>query len=144
MHEADLVGVHEAGIAHHVAAVGQVNGQHGTAAVFHCRRSVMMQFLVVVRANVAAGKHVFQMFRKPVSMDIKSSKRPCLGHSFTIRILPSRSMMVALISPTFRSSALRREGGHRESAGGFRARISGTGSQWHAASRVAASTFRRT
>ena len=36
-----------------------------------------------------------------VSIDITSSKWPCFGQSFTIRILPSRSMMVALISPTF-------------------------------------------
>ena len=33
--EADLVGVHEAGIAHHVAAVGEVDGQHRSAAVLH-------------------------------------------------------------------------------------------------------------
>src|SRR2546422_851175 len=61
MHEADLIGVHEAGVAHHVAAVGQVNGQHRAAAVFHRRRSVVMQLLVVVGANVAAREYVFQM-----------------------------------------------------------------------------------
>ncbi len=33
--EADLVGVHEAGIAHHVAAIGQVDGQHRAASVLH-------------------------------------------------------------------------------------------------------------
>ena len=36
-----------------------------------------------------------------VSIDITSSKWPCLGQSFTMRILPSRSMIWALISPTF-------------------------------------------
>ena len=36
-----------------------------------------------------------------MSIDITSSKWPCLGQSLTIRILPSRSTMVALISPTF-------------------------------------------
>ena len=35
------------------------------------------------------------------SIDITSSKWPCFGQSFTIRILPSRSRIVALISPTF-------------------------------------------
>ncbi len=37
---ADLVGVHEAGIAHHVAAVGEVNGENRAAAVAHGARSV--------------------------------------------------------------------------------------------------------
>src|SRR6202012_6035247 len=35
------------------------------------------------------------------SIDITSSKWPCLGQSLTIRILPSRSMICALISPAF-------------------------------------------
>src|SRR3979411_340076 len=35
------------------------------------------------------------------SIDITSSKCPCVGQSLTIRILPSRSMICALISPTF-------------------------------------------
>ena len=35
------------------------------------------------------------------SIAITSSKWPWMGQSFTIRILPSRSRMVALISPTF-------------------------------------------
>src|SRR5438270_53143 len=35
------------------------------------------------------------------SIDMTSSNFPCFGHSFTIRILPSRSMILALISPTF-------------------------------------------
>ena len=39
------------------------------------------------------------------SIDITSSKWPCRGQSLTIRILPSRSMMVALISPTFSVSS---------------------------------------
>src|SRR3954465_12814223 len=34
-------------------------------------------------------------------MAITSSKCPCVGQSFTMRILPSRSMICALISPTF-------------------------------------------
>ena len=39
-------------------------------------------------------------------MAITSSKWPWIGQSFTIRILPSRSMMVALISPTFSFSRM--------------------------------------
>src|ERR1700690_3234180 len=47
------------------------------------------------------GKTSSRCFEKSVSIDITSSKWPCLGQSFTIRILPSRSTMVALISPIF-------------------------------------------
>ena len=36
-----------------------------------------------------------------MSIAITSSKWPWMGQSFTIRILPSRSRIVALISPTF-------------------------------------------
>ncbi len=35
------------------------------------------------------------------SIDSTSSKCPCFGQSFTISTLPSRSTMVALISPIF-------------------------------------------
>src|ERR1039458_10065506 len=58
---ADLVGVHEAGIAHHVAAVGQIDGQHRAASIFHRRRSMMMQMFVAVGLDVAAGKTLFQV-----------------------------------------------------------------------------------
>src|SRR5258708_25125990 len=47
------------------------------------------------------GKTSSRCLKKAVSMAITSSKWPCLGQSFTIRILPSRSMICALISPTF-------------------------------------------
>ena len=64
VHEADLVGVHEAGIAHHVAAVGEIDGQHRAAAVLHGRRAVVVQLLVVVGLDVAAGENVFEMLRE--------------------------------------------------------------------------------
>ena len=56
MDKAYLVGVHEAGIAHHVAAVRQVDRQHRAAAVLDGARSVIVQALVIVGANVAAGE----------------------------------------------------------------------------------------
>ena len=40
---ADLVGVHEARVAHHVAAVGQVDGEHRAAAVLDRRAAVLAQ-----------------------------------------------------------------------------------------------------
>ena len=64
-------------------------------------RPVLVQLLVVVRADVAAGEDFFQVLEKSVSIAITSSKWPWIGQSFTIRILPSRSMICALISPTF-------------------------------------------
>ena len=60
----DLVGVHEARIAHHVAAVGQIDGQHRAAAVRDGAGAVVVQLFVVVRADVAAGEHVFQMLEE--------------------------------------------------------------------------------
>ena len=64
MDEADLVGVHEAGIAHHVAAVGQIDGQHRAAAVRDGRGAVVVQLLVVVGADVAAGEDFFQVLEE--------------------------------------------------------------------------------
>ena len=61
MYVADLVGVHEARIAHHVAAVRQIDGEHAAAAVRDGAGAVVVQLLVVVRANVAAREDVFQV-----------------------------------------------------------------------------------
>ncbi len=47
------------------------------------------------------GNTSSRCWENAVSIDITSSKWPCVGQSFTIRILPSRSTICALISPTF-------------------------------------------
>ena len=52
------------------------------------------------------GKTSSRCLKNAVSIDITSSKWPCFGQSFTIRILPSRSMICALISPTFSFSRI--------------------------------------
>src|SRR5258706_7631413 len=45
--------------------------------------------------------NTFSRCRKnAASIESVSSKRPCVGHFLTIRIRPSRSRIVALISPT--------------------------------------------
>ncbi len=54
--EADLVGVHEARVAHHVAAVGQVDGEDRAAAVLDGAAAVVVELRVVVGADVAAGE----------------------------------------------------------------------------------------
>ena len=62
--EANLVGVHEAGIAHHVAAVGEIDGENRTAAVGDGGRAVVVQLLIVVGADVAAGEDLFEMLEE--------------------------------------------------------------------------------
>ena len=52
------------------------------------------------------GNDSSRCLKNSVSMAITSSKWPWIGQSFTMRILPSRSMMVALISPTFSFSRI--------------------------------------
>jgi len=61
MHEPHLVGVHETRIAHHVAAVGQVDGQHRAAAVGDGAGAVLVQRGIVVGADVAAGKDLLDV-----------------------------------------------------------------------------------
>ena len=56
---ADLVGVHEARVAHHVAAVGQVDRQHRAAAVLDRRGAVVVQRVGDGR-EVAARKERFE------------------------------------------------------------------------------------
>ncbi len=51
----DLVGVHEARVAHHVAAVREVHGKDRAAAIAHRGRAVLVQVFVIVRGNIAAG-----------------------------------------------------------------------------------------
>ncbi len=52
------------------------------------------------------GNTSSRCLKKAVSIAITSSKWPWMGQSFTIRILPSRSRMVALISPTLSFSRM--------------------------------------
>ena len=62
--EPDLVRVHEAGVAHHVAAVGQVDRQHRAAAVLDGGAAVVVQLLVVVRADVASREHLLEVLEE--------------------------------------------------------------------------------
>src|ERR1017187_2067553 len=68
------------------------------------------------------GKTSSRCLKNAGSMAITSSKWPCFGQSWTMRILPSRSMTCALISPTF--SVLRTSTGTLPSR--ICCRISGT------------------
>ena len=61
---AHLVGVHEAGIAHHVAAIGEVDRQHRAAAIAHRAGAVAMQGFIVVRGNIAPGEILLDPFQE--------------------------------------------------------------------------------
>jgi len=61
MDEAHLVGVHEARVAHHVAAVGEVDGEHRAAAVGDGARAVLVERGIVVRADVAAREDLLDV-----------------------------------------------------------------------------------
>jgi len=64
MDVANLVGVHEAWIAHHVAAIGEVNGEDGAAAVTDVRRTNLVKAFVVVRRDIAARELLFNPLQK--------------------------------------------------------------------------------
>jgi hypothetical protein len=53
---ADLVGVHEARVAHHVAAVGQVDREHGPPPVLDRRRAVAVHELIAEGLEVTPGE----------------------------------------------------------------------------------------
>ena len=59
MDKANLVGVHEAGIAHHVAAIGEIHCENRPAAIENGGRAVLVKIFVVVRRNVAARVLLF-------------------------------------------------------------------------------------
>ena len=60
----DLVGVREAGITHHVAAIREVHGQNRTASILHGARPVIMQRIVVVSLDIAARIEIFDALLK--------------------------------------------------------------------------------
>src|ERR1700738_267259 len=68
MHVTNLVGVHETWIAHHVAAISKVYGEHRATAVTHRAGAVLVQVLVVVRGNIAAGILLFDPVQ-PLGID---------------------------------------------------------------------------
>ncbi len=64
MYEANLIRVHEAWIAHHIAPIRKVDGQHRASPVFDRARTVLVKSFVVVRANVAPGKDFFEVLEE--------------------------------------------------------------------------------
>ncbi len=63
VHVADLVRIHEARIAHHVAAVGQIDREHRAAPMFDGRGAVVVQ-RVGDGGKIASGKQRFHALQK--------------------------------------------------------------------------------
>ena len=64
MNVADLIRIHEARIAHHVAAVCQIDRQNRAAAEFDIARAVMMNVLVLGGLEIAAEKERLDPLQK--------------------------------------------------------------------------------
>ena len=64
MHIAHLVGVHEARITHHVAAVGKVHGKDGPTAITDRAGAVVVEVLVVVGGNITSREVIFDPRQK--------------------------------------------------------------------------------
>ena len=64
MNVTDLIRIHKARIAHHVAAVRQIDREHGSAAEFDIARAVMMDVLVLCSLKIAAVKERFDALEK--------------------------------------------------------------------------------
>src|SRR3989442_13935587 len=59
-----LVGIHEAWVAHHVAAIREINREYGAAAMLDRTAAVVVKVLVVMCRNVAAWQGLFDPFQK--------------------------------------------------------------------------------
>ena len=66
----------------------------------------LCSFSSLCAAMSRPGNTCSRCLKNSVSMAMTSSKCPCVGQSLTIRILPSRSRIVAGISPTFSWSSI--------------------------------------
>ena len=142
--EADLVGIHEAGVAHHVAAVGEIDGEDRSAAVLHGAGAVVVEIFIVVGADVAAREN---------SSEVLEERGVDRHHVFKVAvngaILHHQDLAVAvddlrldfadlLVAKDF-DGKLRRRG----SCCGSRGRSAGKGNPWCGASRASASAFPR-
>ena len=93
---AHLVGVHEARAAHHVAAVRQVDREHGAAAVLDGRRAVPVHQLVAQRLEVAARVALLDQARELRIDREQVLEVAVLRHVLRILSLPFSSTIVRL------------------------------------------------
>ena len=64
MDKSNLICIHKARIAHHVAPVSKIDGQDRSAPILNRAGTVIVQFLIIVSSNVAARKHCLNMFQE--------------------------------------------------------------------------------
>src|SRR5215470_13469723 len=64
VNEADLVCVHKAWIAHHVAAVSQIDRKNGTAPMLDRAAAVIVERLVVVCPDISARENLLKVFEE--------------------------------------------------------------------------------
>ena len=139
--EAHLVGVHEARVAHHVAAVGEVDRQHRAAAVLDGAAAVVVQLLVVVRRDVAAREHLLE-----VPEHLRVDRHHVLEVAVDRAVLDHQDLAVALEDRRLDLADLLVQqdrhvlGGRRESPGAPRGRRSGTANRSRAGTRAPASS----
>ncbi len=91
MNIAHLIGVHEAGIAHHVAAVRQVDGENRAASVLDGACSVIMETFVVMGWNITAGKILLDPFQE---LDV--DRHEVFGKTMLRAILDHPDLTIAL------------------------------------------------
>jgi hypothetical protein len=56
MDKAHLVGIHKAGIAHHVAAIGQIDRQYRTPSMLNSTGAMIVEILIIMSPNIATGE----------------------------------------------------------------------------------------
>src|SRR4051812_15856032 len=61
VHKPDLVRVHKARVTHHIAAVGQVDGEDRASSMLDSAAAVVMQLLVVMGTDVPSGERLLQV-----------------------------------------------------------------------------------
>ena len=97
---ADLVRIHEARIAHHVAAIGQVDRQHRAAAKLDIRCAVMMNVRIFGRAESRVRRRAIRFVREtPDRSPSRPTNSPCVGQVLRMTTWPFSSTICALISP---------------------------------------------
>src|ERR1043166_827424 len=64
MDKANLIGIHEAGVAHHVATISEIYRQHGATAILDGAGTVVVQLFVVVRGDISTWEHGFDVRQK--------------------------------------------------------------------------------
>src|SRR4029077_10404047 len=61
VHKSNLVRIHKTRVAHHIAAVGEVDGEDRAPSMLDGAAAVVVQLFVVMGTDVATGKRLLEM-----------------------------------------------------------------------------------